>query len=105
MVSTIGSTVGGGSSWTPAGAARACLASPERSPCCLDASDEAVRESAKVALQKYRAAFELMRLRDRSRSCSGWTDDDSPTKAKGAKQTPFSPLGTGGGADKSENET
>jgi hypothetical protein len=46
-----------------------------------------MRESAKVALQKYRAAFELMRLRDKSQSCSGWTDDDSPTKVK---QTPFS---------------
>lgn len=100
--STIGSTIGSGST-TTAGAARARSASPERAP-CLDDSDEAVRESAKVALQKYRAAFELMRLRDKSRSCSGWTDDDSPTKAR-AKQTPFSPVGTGGGASKSENET
>jgi hypothetical protein len=35
-----------------------------------------------VALQKYRAAFDLMRLRDKSRSCSGWTDDDTPTRNK-----------------------
>jgi hypothetical protein len=58
---------------------RARSTSPDRSPTW---SEEAAREGAKVALQKYRAAFELMRLRDKSRSCSGWTDDDSPTRNK-----------------------
>lgn len=106
MSSTIGSTVGSGKRSAAGAGPRARSASPKRSS-CLDASDEAVRESAKVALQKYRVAFELMRRRDKSRSCSGWTDDDSPTKARGAKQSsPFSPLGTGGGAaGKAENET
>jgi hypothetical protein len=59
------------------GAGRARTASTDRSP---TASDAAARESAKIALQKYRAAFDLMRKA--SNSCSGWTDDDSPVKTK-----------------------
>jgi hypothetical protein len=104
--STVGSTVGSSSRRSAAGAApRTRSASPQRGSSCLGATDEAVRESARVALQKYRAAFELMRLRDKSRSCSGWTDDDSP-KPRANKHSPFSPVGTGGGAaGKSENET
>lgn len=91
--STTGSSVGSGR-FNSAGRARS--ASPDRSSLL---SDEA-RQNAKVALQKYRAAFELMRLRDKSHSCSGWTDDDSPTRVK---QTAFQ-TSAAGAACSLENE-
>lgn len=50
------------------------------------------RASARVALQNYRAAFDLMRLRSGSGSGTGWTDDDSPVANKAAprqQQSPF----------------
>jgi hypothetical protein len=56
--------------------------------------DAVAREGAKVAMQKYRAAFELMRKA--SHSCSGWTDDGSPLQTR---PTPFS-----SGAGNKEND-
>lgn len=57
----------------------------------------------KPAMQQYRVAFNLMRLRDETRSCTGWTDDDSPSTADDSR-TPFQSSRPGHACSSSEND-
>jgi len=57
----------------------------------------------KPAMQQYRVAFNLMRLRDETRSCTGWTDDDSPCTADDSR-TPFQSSRPGDACSSSEND-